>query len=158
MVIRLATSADLDDLDAALRALSRALGDRHRMDALQLGQLLFGPCPAAAAVLARAEGVSPAGAALFSPVVSTSRGMAGAWISDLWVADGLRGRGLGVALLRAIRDEAARSWGAGFLRLGVYARTQRARAFYDRLGFAAAPGEVQLTLEGAAFAALGDAG
>jgi GNAT superfamily N-acetyltransferase len=153
--IRRAGRGDVEALDAGLRALSAALGDAHRATAADLLRDGFGPRPAFAALIAETQGLLPAGVALFSPLYSTTRGGAGAYVSDLWVAEALRGAGLGARLLAAARDEAAALWGARFLRLGVYARTPRARAFYDRLGFAESPDERYLTLAGPALDALG---
>ena len=163
LTFRRATAADLPRIDAALRVLSESLGDTHRASAEDLARAGFGPAPAFHVLLAEMPEPEtepatplPAGLALFSPLYSTSRGAAGVYVSDLWVNDHLRGRGLGPRLLAAVRDEAAALWGgAGFLRLGVYAHSTRARAFYDRLGFAPSPGETYLTVTGAALAALG---
>jgi len=68
----------------------------------------------------------------------------------------VRGLQLGPRLLAAVRDEAAARWGAGFIRLAVYADNPRAVAFYERMGFAARTGEVGMILEGAALGAIGD--
>ena len=161
--IRLAEPADVDTLDTGLRALAAVLGDPHRATPDGLGVALFGPGPIARAVVAwdrahRSADPSLAGLALFSPLYSTARGLSGAYVSDLWVAEGARGGGVGRRLLAGVRDAAADIWGAGFLRLGVYARTPRARAFYDRLGFVHDPEETFLTLSGAALSALADPG
>lgn len=157
ITLRPAGPADVALLDSGLRALSEVLGDTHRARAADLQRAAFGPAPVFRAILAEAAGHAPAGLAVYSPLYSTSRGMAGCYVSDLWVAEGLRGRALGPRLLAAVRDEAAGLWGAGFLRLGVYVHTPQARAFYDRLGFAADTGTSYLTLSGAALAALGSA-
>lgn len=153
VVFRRAGAADVAALNAALAKLSASMGDTHRACDESLLKAGFGGWPVLAALLAERDG-AVVGVAVFSPFYSTVRGMAGAYVSDLWVDDGLRGGGLGSRLLAQVRDEAAALWGAGFLRLGVYAGNQRARAFYDRLGFVHNPDETYLTLSGAALAAL----
>ena len=153
VLIQHATAGDIAALDKALRALSASMGDTHRADRDRLAAAGFGTDPCFHALLAWSGG-DVVGAAVYSPLFSTTRGMAGAYVSDLWVAEALRGAGLGARLLAAVRDAAAARWGAGFLRLGVYADNPRARAFYDRLGFVHAPSETYLTLSGAPLAAL----
>lgn len=154
-LIRAATEADLARLDAALRALSADLGDDHRATPEGILAAGFGPLPAFRALLAL-DGGSAVGAAVFSPLYSTTRGFPGAYVSDLWVAAAARGTGLGARLLAAVRDEAQALWGAGFLRLAVYADNPRAVTFYERLGFAPRSGETSMILEGAAFDRIGD--
>jgi GNAT superfamily N-acetyltransferase len=154
VTIRQARRADTARLDAALRALSQVMGDVHRAGESDLLRAGFGPCPAFSALLAERADGRLVGAALVSPLFSTTRGMAGAFVSDLWVDDAMRGQGLGRRLLAAARDLAAGLWGAGFLRLAVYDDNPRARAFYDRLGFVPQLGVQYLTLERAALAAL----
>jgi ribosomal protein S18 acetylase RimI-like enzyme len=80
---------------------------------------------------------------------------AGVYVSDLWVSEATRGKGLGRRLLRAVADDAGRS-GARFLKLVVYDDNPDARAFYDRLGFSASQGETILTLDETGLAALKD--
>ncbi len=154
MRIRLAESDDMARLNAAMRALSETLGDPHRATEDELRRAGFGPHPAFQALLAEA-GADLVGAAIFSPVFSTARGMAGAYVSDLWVAADQRGRRLGARLLAAVRDEGRRLWGAGYLRVPVYNDNTRAQAFYARLGFAPSDHETIVVLDGAALAALG---
>ncbi len=154
-VIRPATEDDLARLDAALRALSADLGDRHRATAEGLRAAGFGASPAFRAMLAL-DGETTIGAAVFSPLYSTTRGFPGAYVSDLWVAAPARGTGLGARLLAAVRDEARALWGAGFLRLAVYEDNPRAVAFYERLGFAPRAGETSMILEGHALDRIGD--
>lgn len=156
ITIRAGLPGDLAALDAGLRALSAALGDAHRAGREDLARALFGPAPLAQAVVAEG-GAGIAGLAMYGPLYSTVRGMAGAYVSDLWVADALRGHGVGARLLAGVRDAACAAWGAGFVRLAVYDGTPRARAFYDRLGFAADTGQTYMTISGAPLAALGTA-
>jgi uncharacterized protein (DUF849 family) len=94
------------------------------------------------------------GAALFSPVFSTVRGGAGAYVSDLWVAPEARGQALGTALLAAVAERTRSDWNASFIKLISYSDNDEALRFYARLGFAPLRGETGLTLSGAPLAAL----
>lgn len=154
VTIRLAGASDAARLNAALRALSDDLDDTHRATDADIAGAGFGHDPAFRALLAFRED-TVVGVALFSPLYSTTQGRAGAYVSDLWVAQSARGSRLGPRLLAAVRDEAKARWGAGFIRLAVYADNPRAVAFYERMGFAARTGEVGMILEGAALGAIG---
>jgi ribosomal protein S18 acetylase RimI-like enzyme len=61
-------------------------------------------------------------------------------IDGICVAQGSRGHGIGSALVTALIDEAAQR-GYGAIRLEVIDTNIRARALYERLGFAAAQSE-----------------
>jgi ribosomal protein S18 acetylase RimI-like enzyme len=148
--IRPAEAGDLTALDAALKNLSQDLGDPHRAGTDSLRKAVFGPAPSAwAQVMGGPQGLR--GLALFSPVFSTARGGAGAYVSDLWVARSERGSGLGTALLQSAADRAATLWGAGYLRLAVHDHNSRARLFYQSLGFEPAEGETIMVLAGQSF-------
>ena len=146
--IRPAGPGDMPALHRALCRLSDDLGDAHRADVAALDRACAGPAPAAYGFLA---GPGPEGAALASPLFSTTRGVAGVYVSDLWVADGRRGTGLGRRLLAHVARFGAGRWGAGFLKLSVYAENADALAFYDRLGFDRADRDRTLLLGGDAF-------
>jgi ribosomal protein S18 acetylase RimI-like enzyme len=151
--IRRAGIDDMAALDAGLRALSADLGHTHRAGVAELADAALAPHPPFVGLLAEAApGV--VGVALLSPLFSTVRGAAGAYVSDLWVARDWRGRRLGEHLLAAARDTGATLWRARFLRLGVAHDNARARAFYDRLGFSAMTDETMMTLTGEPLAAL----
>lgn len=153
VAIRRATRDDAGRLNAALRELSWSMGDAHRATDADVARAGFGPVPAFHALIAeRAEAVC--GVALYSPVYSTVRGKAGAYVSDLWVAEAARGQRLGERLLAQVLAQAGQGWGAAFLRLAVYDDNPRARAFYERLGFGAHADETYLTLDGSALDAL----
>ncbi len=94
------------------------------------------------------------GAALVSPVFSTSKGAAGVYVSDLWVAASTRGSGLGRRLLREVATFGESRWRARFLKLTVYADNARARAFYEHLGFAFAEADQTMLLAGREFETL----
>jgi ribosomal protein S18 acetylase RimI-like enzyme len=125
---------DMGALAEALEHLSAHMGDTHRADAATLTAACAGPDPACHALLAR-QGGTVIGAALLSPVFSTTKGCAGVYVSDLWVSDTARGTGLGRKLLRACARTGHDLWRAGFVKLAVYDDNIAARAFYDRLGF-----------------------
>ena len=97
------------------------------------------------------------GAALFSPVFSTVRGGASAYVSDLWVAPEARGQALGTAQLAAVAERTRIDWNASFIKLVSYSNNNEALRFYARLGFASLRGETGLTLSGAPLAALAQA-
>lgn len=146
-MIRAAGEGDAAVVLRGLQALAGAMGDPFRATPAQVAAGLR--CGAL-----RAELAGDLGLALWSPFLSTTRGAMGAYVSDLWVADAARGQGIGQRLLAAVRDRAAGEFGAVFLRLAVYDDNPAARRFYDRLGFAAKPDEIWLTLEGAALEAV----
>ncbi|MDK3018582.1 GNAT family N-acetyltransferase [Pseudodonghicola flavimaris] len=151
--LRLATEADAGALNAALMALSEELGDIHRATAEDLLRLGWGPAPAFRAVLAEAS-ERIVGAVLYSPYVSTVKGAAGVYVSDLWTAETMRGQGLGPRLLAAALRDGGATWGARFLKLDVYHSSPDARRFYDRLGFRPARDITKMILDEAACAAL----
>lgn len=153
VTIRPAEPADAAAMNAALRALSEGMGDDHAATDTDIARAAFGPQAACQGLVAE-RGNALVGVVLYSPFYSTVRAAAGAYVSDLWVDAAMRGHGLGARLLAAVRDAAARDWGAGVIRLAVYHDNPRARAFYERLGFVQGAGETCLTLEGAALAAL----
>lgn len=153
--IRKAGRADVPALHTALRQLSSDMGDKHRAGDADIAAAGFGAVAVFHALLAESPEGGVVGVAVYSPLFSTTRGMAGAYLSDLWVADVVRGGGLGVRLLAMVRDQARADWGAGFLRLAVYAANPRAVAFYRRLGFSTMVGDITMTLEGAALDQMG---
>lgn len=126
---------DVDLLDTALRHLSDDLGDVHVAGQDALNAALGGAFPSAHAILAL-EDEALRGAVLFSPVFSTVRGAAGLYVSDLWVSDEARGKGLGRRLLAAAADRAGYLWHADWMSLAVYHSSDASRRFYQRLGFA----------------------
>ena len=138
-------------LQSALERLSADLGDPHRMAADTLSAALFGPHPACHAVLATEARTTVLGAALFSPVASTSTGAAGVYVSDLWVSEPARGRAIGQDLLAHVAGRARLLWQARFFRLVSYAQNRRALVFYNRLGFVEKSGDLILQLSGDAF-------
>ncbi|MBK1635382.1 GNAT family N-acetyltransferase [Rhodovulum adriaticum] len=146
ITIRMADSADLNRVETGLRALAATLGDPYRADTATLRAALFGACPSCHAAIAL-EGDTLRGVAVFSPVFSTIRGHAGLFVSDLWVAEGGRGAGLGQRLLAAAARQAAQVWDARFLRLVVYDDNPGAQRFYRRLGLTPAPGDTLMTLD-----------
>ena len=155
MTIRAAGEGDIARLDQALRGLSRDLGDTHVASAIDLRGAGFGRGGAFGAMLALRED-EPIGAALFTPIFSTTLGGPGAYISDLWVAASARGAGLGHRLLAATVREAKARWNAGFIRLAVYDDNPGAISFYHRTGFALREREVGMILSGDGFARLGE--
>lgn len=150
------TPESLPLLQSCLRKLAVDLGDAHTASEATLHAALFGPSPACHALLALQD-TRVLGAALFSPVFSTVKGGAGAYVSDLWVAPEARGQALGTALLAAVARAARDEWNAGFIKLISYSDNDNALRFYARLGFAPLRGETGLTLSGAPLAALAQA-
>ena len=57
---------------------------------------------------------------------------------------------------KSVADDAQSVWGACFIKLVVYDDNPKARAFYDRLGFAGSTGETTLTLDKQGLATLKD--
>lgn len=154
--IRFAGPTDMALLNLALERLSDELGDYYAANAKSLAAACHGPHPGCHGFLAIENG-APVGAALASPVFSSTRGTLGVYVSDLWVATALRGQGLGRRLLREAASFGSRRWSADFLKLTVYANNVKARAFYEKLGFHPAQQDRILVLAGREFAEMSGA-
>jgi|GEM_PF-178133 len=155
IALRLVERSDVPRLHESLRALSHDLGDAHVAGVDELMQAAFGPAPVLRAQLAEIGPGPLWGVAVYSPAFSTTRGAAGAYVSDLWVSPRARGAGLGQRLLGAVAQDAALHWRAGFIRLTVYDDNPAAQRFYARLGFVPARGETVFTLGREGMVALG---
>lgn len=100
IAIRPAERSDVPTILRFIRELAeyeRAVDKVEATDAL-LAEALFGPDPAARAVVAEADGTA-AGMALFFENYSTWTGRRGLYLEDLYVTPAARGRGVGRALL-----------------------------------------------------------
>jgi len=142
------TPRHIHQLIAGLQALAKDLNDPFEISEATLSDGLFGPFPSCAAALALGPEDMLGGVVLFSPVMSTSLGGAGAYVSDLWVAQDVRNQSLGPRLLHHVAHRAARLWQARFIRLVSYDNNHSARAFYARNGFADHSDERVLSLQG----------
>ncbi len=93
-----------DDIATILRFVQDLAAFEREPDAVEateamLSEALFGPHPAAEAVIAEEAG-APVGFALFFHNFSTWKGRRGLYLEDLYVTPAARGRGVGGALLR----------------------------------------------------------
>ena len=93
-----------DDVATILRFVRDLAAFEREPDAVEateamLSEALFGPRPAAEAVIAEEAGV-PVGFALFFHNFSTWKGRRGLYLEDLYVTPAARGKGVGGALLR----------------------------------------------------------
>jgi len=107
VAVRDARPEDLSEICALIRELAEYEELAHEVvfDEVSVGCWLFGP-DAVASVLLATPDESPdvvAGMALFFPTFSTFLGRPGIWLEDLFVRPPWRGRGLGLALLQALR-------------------------------------------------------
>ena len=134
MIIRPAAPGD----ERALLDLIHALARFEKLDhtvtgtAEALRDHLFGPRPAAEAVLAE-EDAAAVGFALFFPTYSTVLTRPGVWLEDLFVRESHRRRGIGRALLAEVR-RIAETRGAGRLEWSVLDWNDAAIALYERFG------------------------
>jgi GNAT superfamily N-acetyltransferase len=92
----------------------------------------FGSDPKFGAVIAERDG-RPVGFALYTFNYSTWTGARGIFIEDIWVEPEARRGGVARALMAALARECAAS---GFKRIDLHVLDwNRARGFYERLGF-----------------------
>lgn len=137
---------DVPEVQKLLQELADALGKSaeikgNERDLVRFG---FGAQPRFEALLAFAAGEA-VGLAVFFHEYSTWRGFPGVYVQDLYVAQALRGRGLGRDLINAVRER-ARRWGGRYVKLTVYDSNQAALSFYRRLGFESCEEEQVLVL------------
>jgi GNAT superfamily N-acetyltransferase len=96
------------------------------------------------------------GYALFYPSYDTEHGAEGAYLQDLYVLPGARGRGIGRALMAAVA-RVCRADGGRYLFWNALERNRGGRAFYRRIGAREEP-VVTLSLQPDAFQRLADGG
>ncbi|MFP3944709.1 MAG: N-acetyltransferase family protein [Alphaproteobacteria bacterium] len=132
--IRAATADDASAIVRMIRALA-AYQDQDDTVSVTVEDILrdgFGPQPRFSAVIAERLGTA-VGLAIFFETYSTWEGCPGMFIHDLFVAEEMRGKGVGQALVHHVAEVAARR-GCSHVQLNVV-HANRARDFYDRLGF-----------------------
>jgi GNAT superfamily N-acetyltransferase len=134
MHIRPAAPGDERALFDLIRALARFEKLDHTItgSAEALRDHLFGPRPAAEAILAEVDGAA-VGFALFFPTYSTFLTRPGLWLEDLYVLETHRRRGIGRALLTEVK-RIAESRGAGRLEWSVLDWNENAIALYESFG------------------------
>lgn len=105
--VRPATPADVTHVARFIADLARYEHLEHELDVDEgrLREHLFGPVPACGALLAEIDGVA-VGFALFFANYSTFKTRPCLYLEDLFVAPEHRGKGAGLALLRALAAEA----------------------------------------------------
>lgn len=133
-IIRAATVEDVPLILALIRELAeyeRAPDAVVATEALLRDQL-FGAQPAAEVLIAEHEG-EPAGFALFFHNFSTWLGRRGLWLEDLFVRPALRGKGIGMALMRQLAHLAVQR-GCGRFEWWLLDWNTPAIEFYRRLG------------------------
>lgn len=135
--IALATPGDVPDLHALIRGLAdyERLADACVSTPADIHAALFGPHPAAEALIARKSGrnAQAAGFALFFHTFSTFLGRRSLWLEDLFVLPEARGAGLGGALLQELAAIAC-DRGCGRFEWSVLDWNASAIAFYEAQG------------------------
>ncbi len=132
--IRAARPGDEQAIFGLIRALAVFEHLEHTLsgDVQALATHLFGERPAAEALLAECAGQA-VGFALFFTSYSTFLTRPGIYLEDLFVLESHRGRGIGKALLSAVRER-AQARGAGRLEWSVLDWNENAIEFYRRFG------------------------
>ncbi|GAB7535336.1 GNAT family N-acetyltransferase [Burkholderia sp. 3C] len=137
--IRAAQPGDAAALVALMRELAEFESLTHLFVATEadLDDALFGPNPAAGALVATQDG-AVVGYALYFQNYSTFLGKRGLYLEDLYVQPACRGTGLGTRLLRALAALAVERR-CGRFEWTVLDWNQPAIDFYERLGATVLP-------------------
>lgn len=133
-LIRAATPRDVPDLLRLIRGLAEYEKLAHMAVGTepQLHAALFGPRPAAEALMAELGG-APVGFALFFTTFSTFLCKPGLYLEDVFVVPEHRGRGIGKALLKALGRLAVER-DCGRLEWRVLDWNEPSIRFYESLG------------------------
>lgn len=133
-MIRFAEPTDVPTLLALVRELAEyeQAADQVAASEAQLAEALFGPKPAAEALIAEQDGRA-VGLALFFHNFSTWTGRRGLYLEDLYVQPEARGAGIGKALLKRLAEIAV-ARGCARFEWAVLEWNQPAIDFYRAMG------------------------
>jgi len=155
LTIRAATKEDVPTLLALIRELAEYEREPDAVVATEADLVRdgFGPAPAFQVLLV-AWGAEIVGFAFYFFSYSTWRGRSCLYLEDLFVRPAFRGRGCGIALMRALAREAVDRQCPRFV-WQVLDWNAPSIAFYERLGAEVQRQWLTVRLEGEALAALG---
>ncbi len=117
---------------------------------------LFGPKPCIESILAE-EGRTIVGYAIFLSCYSSFQTCPNLWLEDIYVTPDRRGKGYGLALLRAVAREAKKR-GCARVEWWVLAWNEPAKEFYESIGAPASEDVRYCRLSGAALERLASEG
>lgn len=133
VIVRAARAADTDRIVEMVDKLAAHHGDASGLTAEILRRDAFRTPPWLHLLVAEVQG-APAGFAALYGVAQLQFGARGMELHHLFVEDGYRGLGLGVALVEASADK-ARALLCRSLSVGTHPDNLKAQAFYLSLGF-----------------------
>ena len=153
--LRQATADDAPVIAQMLAHLANDLGDNDTFSTTPeiIAQHGFGMQVMFHVVIAE-QGDTPVGFALYFPQFSTTKGQPGVYVQDLWIDPAQRGNRIGQQLLAAVATHSETAWGAGYIKLAVYADNPRAKQFYERIGFSENSIETAMIADSISFNAL----
>ena len=134
LVVRKAAPSELSQLYILLQGKAEFDGAAHALtaSAAQLGAALFCDDPKCEFVVAAVDN-NLVGFASYYPVFSTYKARPGLWMDDLFVDARFRSRGIGLALLKFVANEALRK-NCCKLEWSLHRANNRGIAFYEREG------------------------
>ena len=141
IAVRLARQEDADAIIEMANALNRCEGKAPTpLTAKDMAQHMFGQERILTCVIAELDGVA-VGYAAYQPSFDMETASSGLYMSDLFVHEAARRRGVGRALMEWLAREAQRRGGA-WLGWGVMKVNAEAQAFYRAIG--GGPVEVEI--------------
>ncbi len=154
--VRAATVADVEQIYAFIVELAEYERARDQVPGTTelLADALFGPHPAAEALIAERDG-DAAGFAIFCASFSTWECRPGLWLEDLYVSPAHRRTGVGGVLLSRVAEIAVQR-GCPRLEWNALDWNQPALDFYTRLGATRLPEWERHRLSGAALERVAD--
>jgi ribosomal protein S18 acetylase RimI-like enzyme len=156
LVIRRALTSDAEAIHAALLGIGETVGEAHKVKSTpdDIRRDGFGDRPHFSTLIAEIDS-GFAGMCLYFPIYSTWMGKPGAYVQDLFVANGFRGMKIGERLLRHLARD-VRGRGGAYIELSVDAGNVSAQRFYDRIGIIRRPDDQIHRIVGDAFFAFAD--
>jgi ribosomal protein S18 acetylase RimI-like enzyme len=138
VLLRDVRSSDIPQLTRLVNALSQAMGDSVIVTESALDAALFAPDRQVVLQCTVAEAEQLYGFVLYYPGYDTASSSIGLHIADIYVAENVRGKGIGTQLISAVAEACIRM-GGEWCSLTVLTKNPAARAFYDALGFITQP-------------------